>query len=182
MSGSRDGPLSVTVYRSREGYIIDTLEIVIQKLKLKTSLNLEDEDQKLTSTLGAAETKQAAEKQRTDSLEEAAKAAMMAVASQTMIETKKPESMETALKTETLMVESEDALGAFESKKYADAVTALQRMLDKKAPDGVADHCHYWIGESNFGAKKYSEAMRKFDKVLTLKTSVKEGDAQLMIA
>ncbi len=81
-----------------------------------------------------------------------------------------------------IFAQYENALGAFESRKYAEAVAALQRMLDKRAPDGVADHCHYWIGESEFGAKRYSEAMQKFGKVLKFQRSVKEADAEFMIA
>lgn len=145
------------------------------------NLKLEDDVQKLTSRLNDAEAKYAAEKQRGDSLEEASKATM-AVAAQPMSETKKTESMETAVKTEIPMAEYEEALGAFKSKKYTDAATAFQKMLDEKVPDEIADNCHYWIGESKYAAKKYKEALQEFDEVLTFKKSEKKGDAQFMIA
>ena len=144
------------------------------------NLKLEDDVQRLTSRLNDAEAKYAAEKQRADSLEEASKAAM-AVA-QPMSETKRTESMETAVKTEIPMAEYEEALGAFKSKKYADAAAAFQKMLDEKIPDEIADNCHYWIGESKYAAKKYKEALQEFSDVLTFKKSEKKGDAQFMLA
>ncbi len=146
------------------------------------NLKLEDDVQKLTSRLNDSEAKYAAEKQRADSLEEAAKAAMAAATAQPMTETRKTESMETAMKSEIPMAEYEDALGAFKSKKYTDAATAFQKMLDEKVPDEIADNCHYWIGESKYASKKYTEALQEFNDVLTFKRSEKKGDAQFMIA
>jgi tol-pal system protein YbgF len=146
------------------------------------NLKLEDDVQKLTLRLNDAEAKYAAEKQRADSLEEASKAAMVAAAAQPMSETKKTESMETAVKSEIPMAEYEDALGAFKSKKYTDAAAAFQKMLNERVPDEIADNCHYWIGESKYAAKKYKEALQEFNEVLTFKKSEKKGDAQFMIA
>jgi len=145
------------------------------------NLKLEDDVQKLTLRLNDSEARYAAEKQRADSLDEAAKAAMVTVAAQPMTETNKTESMETATKSEIPMAEYEDALGAFKSKKYQDAADAFQRMLDEKVPDEIADNCHYWIGESKYASKKYADALQEFNQVLNFKRSEKKGDAQFMI-
>lgn len=143
------------------------------------NLKLEDDNQKLTARLNDSEAKYASEKQRADSLELAARTAM--AAAQPMTDTKKSESMETAMKTEIPMAEYEEALGAFKSKKYEDAASAFQKMLDNNVPDQIADNCHYWIGESKYGARKYKEALMEFDEVLKFKRSEKKGDAQFMI-
>ena len=159
---------------------IDALKMDNTDLRQK-NLKLEDDVQKLTSRLNDSEAKYATEKQRSDSLEEAAKMAMATPAAQPATETKKTESMETAVNTEIPMAEYDDALGAFKSKKYADAASAFQKMLDENVPEQIADNCHYWIGEAKYGAKKYTEAITEFESVLKYKKSEKKGDAQFMI-
>lgn len=145
------------------------------------NLKLEDDVQRLTSRLNDSEGRYATEKQRADSLEDAAKMAMVTAAAQPVTETKKTEAMETAVQTDIPMAEYEDALGVFKSKKYADAAAAFQKMLDENVPDAIADNCHYWIGESKYGARKYGEAIQEFESVLKYKKSEKKGDAQFMI-
>ena len=145
------------------------------------NLKLEDDVQKLTARLNDSEAKYAAEKQRADSLDDLARASMVAAA-QPATETMKTESMETAIRTEIPMAEYEDALGTFKSKRYNDAAEAFQKMLDNKVPDEIADNCHYWIGESKFASKKYREASQEFEEVLKFRRSEKKGDAQFMIA
>ncbi len=142
------------------------------------NLKLEDDVQKLTARLNDAEAKYASEKDRADKAEEALKTA----AAQPMTEMKKTEASETAMKTEIPMAEYEEALGAFKSKKYEDAAGAFQKMLDNKVPDEIADNCHYWIGESRYGQKKFKEALQEFETVMGFKRSEKKGDAQFMIA
>jgi len=142
------------------------------------NLKLEDDVQKLTARLNDAESKYATEKDRADKAEEALKTA----AAQPMAETKKTEAVETAMKSEIPMAEYEEALGAFKSKKYDDAATAFQKMLDENVPDEIADNCHYWIGESKYAKKKFREAIGQFDTVMTYKRSEKKGDAQFMLA
>ncbi|HEY6951005.1 MAG TPA: tetratricopeptide repeat protein [Bacteroidota bacterium] len=139
------------------------------------NLKLEDDVQKLTARLNDSEAKYAAEKDRADKAEEAAKTA----AAQPMTDVSKSES---TMKTDIPMAEYEEALGAFKSKKYADAAASFQKMLDEKVPDEIADNCHYWIGESKYAQKKYKEAMREFEEVMTFKRSEKKGDAQFMLA
>jgi TolA-binding protein len=47
--------------------------------------------------------------------------------------------------------------------------------------DDLSDNCHYWIGESYFGLKKYNEAIQHFETVVGMAGSDKADDAQLMI-
>jgi tol-pal system protein YbgF len=175
----KDGPLSVTVHRSLQGDIIDTLELVLEKPAPKFNLKPENNVQILTSRPNDAEAKQAAEKQKADSVQKASKAAR--AAARPMNEMKKTEPMETAAKTEIAMAEYKDAFVALKSGKNADAAVVLQKMLDEKVPDEIADHCHYWIGEIKYAAKKYRDALQEFNEVLTFDKSKKRGDAQLMI-
>ena len=42
----------------------------------------------------------------------------------------------------------------------------------------MADNCHYWLGESYYGDKKYSEAIKHFDEVLGYRKSEKKGVAR----
>ena len=174
----KDGPLSVTVHRSRQGDIIDTLEIVLVKLAPEIDLKPEGDVQKFKSILNDAEAKYAAEKRRADSLQGVAKAAVRA---QPIIEMKKTESKETAVKTEIAKAGYEAAFRVLMSNKYADAAVAFQKILDEKAPEDIADHCHFWIGEIKCAGKKYKEALQEFNEVLTFDRSKKRGDAQLMI-
>ncbi len=139
------------------------------------NLKLEDDNQKLTSRLNDAEARYASEKQRGDSLDAALRNSM---AAQPMTESKRTESM---VSTEIPMAEYETALGAFKSRKYSDAAAEFQKMLDENVPTQIADNCHYWIGESKFAVKKYSEAIREFNEVLKFRKSEKKGDAQFMI-
>jgi TolA-binding protein len=53
--------------------------------------------------------------------------------------------------------------------------------LNGNVRDDLADNCHYWIGESYYGMRKYSEAINHFRMVLDFKKSEKKDDAQLMI-
>lgn len=160
---------------------IDALKTENTDLSQKI-LKLEDDARRLKAQLDDAEAKYAAEKDRADKAEEAAKVA----AAQPMAEVKKTESMATAkgaaIKTELTMPAYEEALSAFRSKKYGDAIGNLQKMLEEKVPDDVADNCHYWIGEALFAEKKYKDAIGSFENVLSYKRSEKKGDAQFMIA
>lgn len=75
-----------------------------------------------------------------------------------------------------------DALGKFMEGKYEDAIAAFRRLLAAGIPDPLNDNCVYWIGESNFGLKRYEEAIKSFEEVLGFEWSNKKDDAQIMIA
>jgi TolA-binding protein len=75
----------------------------------------------------------------------------------------------------------EDALKTFQAKNYNDAIQQFQAIIDGGAPDNVADHCKYWIGEAHFAAKQYQDALGDFEAVLKYKNIEKKGDAQFML-
>ena len=64
----KNGPLSVTVHRSLQGDIIDTLEIVLMKLVPKTNPKPENDAQRLAAKLQDAEVELSTKKQGADSL------------------------------------------------------------------------------------------------------------------
>jgi TolA-binding protein len=75
-----------------------------------------------------------------------------------------------------------DALRKFMEGKYEDAINGFTRLLSAGIPDPLNDNCVYWIGESNFGLKRYAEAIKNFEEVIAYEWSNKKDDAQIMIA
>jgi tol-pal system protein YbgF len=75
----------------------------------------------------------------------------------------------------------EGAQKAFSEKRYDDAIQLFQALLDGGIAEDMADNCHYWIGESQFGKKAFAEAMKHFEMVSQYKTSEKKGDAYFMM-
>lgn len=78
--------------------------------------------------------------------------------------------------------EYKGAVAAFNAKKYADAVSEFQTLLNSGIKDDFADNCQYWIGLSNYQMKEYSTALAHFQQVMNYRFSEKKDDAQLMIA
>ncbi len=76
----------------------------------------------------------------------------------------------------------EEALQAFNAKKYDAAISALEGMLAGGVTKDLEDNCHYWIGESQFAKKRYQEAIGAFQLVMAFAKSEKKGDAQFMMA
>jgi tol-pal system protein YbgF len=72
------------------------------------------------------------------------------------------------------------ALGEFKRRNYQEAANQFEAILNS-GTDKLADNCHYWIGESMYGMKKYDEAIRQFETVLGYSGSGKRPYAQLMI-
>jgi TolA-binding protein len=181
----RGGPLSLTVHRSRDGDIIDTLEIVVEKL---TPLaNLQSEDTSRSSATMRIDTlvKQPAEPQKAVNMPAGPVAEVNQRAESRVPEipeqAAKPDSTQVASRTETLLNEYDNALEAFRSRNYADAATSFQKILSENVADEVADHCHYWIGESEYAMKEYWKALKEFNEVLAFANSDKKKDAQFMI-
>ncbi len=75
-----------------------------------------------------------------------------------------------------------DALQKYMDRRYEDAIAAFEALLAAGMPDPLNDNCHYWIGESFFGLKRYQEAVARFDEVLEFEWSNKKDDSQVMIA
>jgi len=72
------------------------------------------------------------------------------------------------------------ALDQFNKRNYVGAQQQFEAILST-GTDKLADNCHYWIGESMYGLKKYSESIKHFETVLGYPGSGKRPYAQLMI-
>ena len=73
------------------------------------------------------------------------------------------------------------ALEQFKKRNFQDAIQQFEGILNAGADEKLSDNCHYWIGESYYGMKKYNDAIKQFETVLTFKGSGKRPYAQLMI-
>jgi tol-pal system protein YbgF len=72
------------------------------------------------------------------------------------------------------------ALGEYRKRNFQEAATQFEAILNS-GTDKLADNCHYWIGESLYGLKRYDEAIKQFETVLGYPGSGKRSYAQLMI-
>ena len=73
------------------------------------------------------------------------------------------------------------ALQKFRMKDYQGAIADFQALLNSGIEASLADNCRYWIGESYYGLREYSEALKSFQQVNDLERSGKKADATLMI-
>ena len=73
------------------------------------------------------------------------------------------------------------SLSAFRKRDFPTAIQGFESLLNASVDETLADNCHYWIGESYYGLRKYSEAIKHFNQVLGYKKSEKKADAELMI-
>ncbi|RPH38134.1 tetratricopeptide repeat protein [bacterium] len=73
------------------------------------------------------------------------------------------------------------ALSEYKKRDFAAAIQGFESLLNASVSDELADNCHYWLGESYYGLRKYSEAIKHFNEVLGYQKSEKKADAQLMI-
>lgn len=78
-------------------------------------------------------------------------------------------------------VSYENGLQAFNEKRYDEALWIFEELLKGGVEESLADNCHYWIGESLFGKRAYSDAMSHFEMVLEYKVTEKKGDAYYMM-
>ncbi len=86
-----------------------------------------------------------------------------------------------AVRTSDAQSAYQAALEQFNGHHYAEAVSQMQALLSSGAPDEIAGHCHYWIGESYYGMKNYDEALKHFQMVMDYRKSPKLPAAQFMI-
>lgn len=75
----------------------------------------------------------------------------------------------------------EAALAKFRKRNYRGAIDDFTALLNAGIGSDLADNCHYWIGESYFGMKKFTDAIQHFEVVLGMSGSDKADDAQFMI-
>ena len=73
------------------------------------------------------------------------------------------------------------ALSKFRGRDFQGAIEQFNSVLTGGVADDLADNCHYWIGESYFGLKKFNDAIQHFETVAGMTGSDKADDAQLMI-
>jgi len=72
------------------------------------------------------------------------------------------------------------ALDEFKKKNFQEAASQFEAIINS-GTDKLVDNCHYWMGESYYGMKKYDDAIKQFETVLGYSGSGKRPYAQLMI-
>jgi TolA-binding protein len=73
------------------------------------------------------------------------------------------------------------ALAKFHAKEYSAAIADFQGLIDSGIEASLADNCHYWIGESQYGLKQYKSALQTFQGITAMQRSGKKADATFMI-
>lgn len=73
------------------------------------------------------------------------------------------------------------ALGLYRKRDYNGAIQQFEALLSSGIEQGLQDNCHYWIGESYYGLRKFNDAISRFQTVIAGPLSNKKDDAQLMI-
>lgn len=146
-------------------------------------LKLEQDNRSLNAMMSESESRISSAHSKADSLERVL-LTQPAAAGQPAAQVQEPAAMQEAapVMEEVAITSYEDALRAFNAKKYDDAIAGLNGMLEKGVSKDMEDNCKYWIGEANFAKKRYKDAIKDFEDVLTYKKSEKQGDAQYMIA
>ena len=76
----------------------------------------------------------------------------------------------------------DEALNLFRSRKYGDAASMLEGVLESGSAGDLESNCHYWLGECSYAMKNYSGALDHLQKVFGYSKTSKKDDAQLMIA
>ncbi len=154
---------------------IEDLRTENTNLKQKI-VKLEQDNRTLNTMMAESESKIQAERWRADSLQQAMTTMPVAVAA--------PITEEAAPVVESPMNISsyEEALQAFNAKRYDEAISALEGMLSQGVSKDLEDNCNYWIGESRYAKKQYQDAISAFEAVMSFASSEKKGDAQFMMA
>lgn len=84
-------------------------------------------------------------------------------------------------KSTDIMVRYNSAVAEYRKRNFPAASAQFQSMLDDGIREDLADNCHYWIGESQYGMGKYQAAIDHFAHVIGYKHTEKRDDAQMMI-
>jgi TolA-binding protein len=75
----------------------------------------------------------------------------------------------------------EGAMSKFQAKDYNGAIAGFQSLIDSGIEATLADNCHYWIGESQYGLKQYKTALKTFEGITAMARTGKKADATFMI-
>lgn len=160
------------------GKQLDELRAENTSLKQKI-VKLEQDNRSLTARLSDTEAKLMAEKDRADRAVEAAKV----VATTTRGSQVAPAETTPAAKPVSVSMSAYNGgLGMFRKKDYDGTINTMKALLDGGISENLVDNCHYWMGESYYAKRQYSEALTHFQKVFDFKKSEKKADAQFMIA
>jgi len=144
-------------------------------------VKLDQENRGINARMTEVETKYAAEKLRADKADELAKNA--ALAPKTVEVSQRQSLVDRHVSSTSVSMSSyEDALKAFNSRRYDDAADGLKAIIASGDNDDLTNRAKYWLGESYFAKKKYKEALPFFQDALKFKHSEKKADAQFMIA
>ncbi len=76
----------------------------------------------------------------------------------------------------------QQALHLFHSRKYQEASSTFQSILDAGSGGNLEPNCYYWLGECAYATKNYNDAIGDFQKVFGYARTTKKDDAQMMIA
>jgi tol-pal system protein YbgF len=75
-----------------------------------------------------------------------------------------------------------DALQVYRNRDYTSAIGQFEALIREGIGNDLVDNCNYWIGQSYYDLKEYSQAIPHFEKILRMKGADKKPDAQIMIA
>lgn len=153
-------------------------------------VKLEQDNRTLNKMMSETESRIQGERKRADSLEQVLttqgplRVAPVAAApvQETVPAARAQENVPAASEVAAHITSYEEALQAFNTKKYDAAISAFEGMLAGGVTKDLEDNCHYWIGEAKYAKKKYQDAIGSFDLVMAYAKSEKKGDAQYMIA
>jgi len=150
---------------------IEDLRIENTNLRQK-ALALEQENRGINARISDAEARYAAEKLRADKAEESAKSTVQMPKPVVEVISAGPVSSSTY----------DDALRAFNSRKYDAAAKGFKAIVDDGSNASITARAKYWLGETYFAQKKYKDALPLFEATLKVKNSEKKADAQFMLA
>jgi tol-pal system protein YbgF len=86
-----------------------------------------------------------------------------------------------ALPADSYTARYQEALQAYRSKNYRDAIQKFEALLATDSRHSLSDNCEYWIGESYYDLQNYQQAIVAFEKVFTHPKSNKDDSAQLKL-
>ncbi len=92
-----------------------------------------------------------------------------------------PKNMKPAIQPASWVPEYGSALSLFWSRNYDDAIDSFTRLLNGGIDESLSDHCVYWIGESHYAKREFSDAVKSFEKVAMMASSNKKADAYIML-
>ena len=75
----------------------------------------------------------------------------------------------------------DDALRLYNTRRYAEAISAFDQLLMSGENNSLTDNCQYWKGECYYGLGNYGQAIMEFQKVFAFPNSNKYDDAQLKL-